>query len=106
MQGNASKILWNEVLLEEAYRLKPTKSQVLRGAMELILQSRSTKSKVSNGSYEIVLPSGGTWSDFLEKSRESKRLGNKKDEPNKACFKELHLESTKIRTLQDTHRDH
>lgn len=40
---------------------------------------------------------------FSKQTSETKRLGDRNDESGKAWFKELHLESTKIWTLQGTH---
>lgn len=65
-----SKILWSWVLLNEAYGLGSTWSQVLRSALELSLPSRS----IGN--------------DFLQQSKENKRLDHVGGDPGKACFEE------------------
>lgn len=69
-------------MLEEAYRLRSTQSQVSRGAMELGLLPRS-----------IVR-------DFLKQSKEGKRLSHERNELGKTCFEGHHFENTRIRTLR------
>lgn len=79
--------VWSRVLLEEPYRLKPARSQVLRAVVKLGLSPRSTMSPTS-------LP--GTWSNLLDQTSESKRLGHEKNEPNKTGFEGLHLKNAEI----------
>lgn len=49
---------------------------------------------------ELGLPPRSTGHDFLEQSRESKRLSHEWSKPGKACLKRPHLENTRIRTLR------
>lgn len=80
-----SKVLWSGVLLEEAYRRGSTQSQVLRGAMELGLPSRSTGH------------------DFLERSRETKRLDHERKVSQARHASRLCLKNTRIQTLEGNH---
>lgn len=68
-------------MFEEAYKLGSTRSQVLKGAIELGLPPRRTRH------------------DFLEHTKERKRLGHERNEPGKTCLEGQRLENTRIWTL-------
>lgn len=69
-------------MLEKAYRLGSTQSQVLNGVIELGLPPRS----IGHG--------------FLKQSRESERLSHKRSEPGKMRFERQYIANTGIQTFR------
>lgn len=69
-----------------------------------IVESRSTdldtRSQMLRGTIELGLPSRRTRHNILEQSRKNKKLGQERSDPNVACLEELHLKNMRIWTLR------
>lgn len=62
--------------------------------MKICLPSQNKmESSMPRGAKQIDLPSSGTWSDFLNRTNEGKRLGYEKSDPGEERVEGQHQES-------------